>query len=489
MTDTMSPQAELSTMFQDTDSAQTESSERSVALIGPNETSRKIVARALAGSDAGFVREFTAYPSKLIEVPRILEQNFNVVMIDVDSDESCALALVEALAAAGTAIVMVYSQRNQPDLMMRCMQAGARDFLPLPADTPAEARPAEPQPRKDAIHVVEPRREAPAAPQAAPVVAAAPKPVPVAPPAPQAKARVEAPPAPRVVAPEPVAPKRVAPEPARAAAAEPAPERAPVTPPTFGMPTESESKPRNKMIWLLAAVPVIGLAVGGSLYFRSEHKAAPEPTAVKYDASAAQPESTPAADGDTTAPAPVATSPIAKPSAAAPAGQTIVVAAPQPRGVTPDAMNAQLTAPSRIGGDLKKPAPQEEAAPAGFAPGAMQSNASLPGGVFAQRSNVQVRPPVEAISAGVAEGMLIRKSPPIYPTIAKDAGVSGTVVIDATITKTGTLRGLRVVSGPPMLASAALEAAKTWRYRPYLLDNQPVEVETTLRIVFNLGQR
>jgi protein TonB len=255
------------------------------------------------------------------------------------------------------------------------------------------------------------------------------------------------------------------------------------------MPSGAESKARSKMIWMLAAIPVLGLGVGGWLYFRSEHKAAPEPTAVKYDAPAVQPDSTSAADTNATPPAPVATAPITKPSAAAPAAQTSVPAAPQPRGVAPDAMNAQLTAPSRIGGDLKKPAPQEEAAPAGFAPGAMQSNAGLPGGVFGQRNNVQVRPSVEAISAGVADGMLIRKSPPIYPAIAKDAGVSGTVVIGATITKTGTLRGLHVVSGPPMLAGAALEAAKSWRYRPYLLDNEPVEVETTIRIVFNLDKR
>ncbi len=66
--------------------------------------------------------------------------------------------------------------------------------------------------------------------------------------------------------------------------------------------------------------------------------------------------------------------------------------------------------------------------------------------------------------------------------------MSGTVVIGATITKTGTLQGLHVISGPPMLVRPALEAARTWRYRPYLLDNQPIEVETTISIVFNLGR-
>lgn len=476
MTDTMSPQAELSTTLQEADSGPTESSERSVALIGPNETSRRIVARALSGSNAGFVREFAAYPSKLIEVPRILEQNFNVVMIDVDTDESRALELVEALAAAGTTTVMVYSMRNQPDLMMRCMQAGARDFLPLPEETADEATAAEPQPRRDSIHVVEPRVEVPA--EAIAPVQPAPAPA-----APVAKAKVDAPVRRQTVDERP-APVRVAAEAVHAVAAEPAAPRQAVSVPSFGQPREEDKQPKSKMmVWLLlAVVPVAGLAVAGSIYLRPGHSsaAAPAPAPVQQEApqaNAAAPAETPAAPG-------AAEVPVAKPSAAEPVSQAT---APQPaRGVAPDAMNAQLAAPARFGSALKKPAPKEEAAPAGFAPGAMESGSGMPGAAFAHRG-VKVAPAVSAISAGVAEGMLIRKTPPLYPKIAKDARVSGTVVIGATISKTGTLEGLHVVSGPPMLANAALEAAKGWRYRPFLLDNQPIEVQTTINVVFNLG--
>jgi protein TonB len=75
----------------------------------------------------------------------------------------------------------------------------------------------------------------------------------------------------------------------------------------------------------------------------------------------------------------------------------------------------------------------------------------------------------------------------MYPPIAKAARVQGTVVLQATISKAGTIENLRVVSGPAMLQQAALDAVKTWRYKPYLLNNEPVEVETTVNVIFTLG--
>jgi protein TonB len=91
------------------------------------------------------------------------------------------------------------------------------------------------------------------------------------------------------------------------------------------------------------------------------------------------------------------------------------------------------------------------------------------------------------ISAGVMVGMLIQKTQPVYPPIAKAARVSGTVVLQAEISKQGTIQNLRVVSGPAMLQQAAMDAVKSWRYRPYLLNNDPVEVETTVNVIFTLG--
>ena len=66
--------------------------------------------------------------------------------------------------------------------------------------------------------------------------------------------------------------------------------------------------------------------------------------------------------------------------------------------------------------------------------------------------------------------------------------LEGTVVLAATISKAGTIENLRVVSGPAMLQQAALDAVKTWQYRPYLLNGQPVEVETTINVIFTLSR-
>jgi protein TonB len=92
------------------------------------------------------------------------------------------------------------------------------------------------------------------------------------------------------------------------------------------------------------------------------------------------------------------------------------------------------------------------------------------------------------VSSGVMTGLLINKTAPPYPAIARAAGVQGTVILQATISKSGTIENLRVISGNAMLQQAALDAVKTWRYRPYLLNGQPIEVETTVNVVFSLGR-
>ena len=108
------------------------------------------------------------------------------------------------------------------------------------------------------------------------------------------------------------------------------------------------------------------------------------------------------------------------------------------------------------------------------------------------KRNIEVtvaHPDVQApihISTLVEEGLLIQKRLPVYPAIAKTAGISGTVTLEAIISKTGTIENLHVIGGPMMLRQAAEDAVRTWRYRPYLLDGQPVEVETTVNVIFTL---
>ncbi len=90
------------------------------------------------------------------------------------------------------------------------------------------------------------------------------------------------------------------------------------------------------------------------------------------------------------------------------------------------------------------------------------------------------------VTSSVVSGLLIHKTVPVYPPIARAARVQGMVVLGATISKSGTIENLHVVSGPPMLVEAALDAVSTWIYRPYLLNGQPVEVETTVNVNFTL---
>jgi periplasmic protein TonB len=90
------------------------------------------------------------------------------------------------------------------------------------------------------------------------------------------------------------------------------------------------------------------------------------------------------------------------------------------------------------------------------------------------------------VSSGVAVGLLINRVEPQYPQMAKIAHVQGDVELQATISKTGLIENLRAVSGHPILIQAAMDAVKQWRYKPYLLNGEPVEIETTITVKFHM---
>jgi pilus assembly protein CpaE len=104
----------------------------SIALIGPDQLRRKEAANALLACSGTEVREYLAYPANLDEVPRLIEQRNDVIIIDLDSNPEFALELVENICAHGSATVMVYSSKPDSDLLVRCMRAGAREFLTPP---------------------------------------------------------------------------------------------------------------------------------------------------------------------------------------------------------------------------------------------------------------------------------------------------------------------------------------------------------------------
>jgi protein TonB len=160
--------------------------------------------------------------------------------------------------------------------------------------------------------------------------------------------------------------------------------------------------------------------------------------------------------------------------------------------VQSEMMNNQLTAPRTIPHNIQMVS-EKEAPPTNFGvAGGMGGgdNSGVMGSMFGSGNGPQVKaaPPKKVnISAGVELGLLIQKVTPTYPPIAKAARVQGTVVLQATISKQGTIEDLRVISGPAMLQQAALDAVRQWRYRPYLLNNEPVEVETSVQVIFTLG--
>jgi protein TonB len=92
------------------------------------------------------------------------------------------------------------------------------------------------------------------------------------------------------------------------------------------------------------------------------------------------------------------------------------------------------------------------------------------------------------VGGNVQQANLIRQVRPQYPPLAKAARVQGTVKFEAVIAKDGSIQNLKVVSGPPLLVNAALEAVKQWQYKPTLLNGEPVEVITTIDVNFTLSQ-
>jgi pilus assembly protein CpaE len=112
----------------------------SVALIGPEESRRREIAVAVAGPQATVAKEFRSYP-ELDDVPQLLDARYNVIIIDLDSNPEHALDLVEHICSHSAVTVMVYSAHADSEMLVRCMRAGAREFLtqPFSQSTIAEA--------------------------------------------------------------------------------------------------------------------------------------------------------------------------------------------------------------------------------------------------------------------------------------------------------------------------------------------------------------
>lgn len=174
------------------------------------------------------------------------------------------------------------------------------------------------------------------------------------------------------------------------------------------------------------------------------------------------------------------------------------------RQIQTDVLNSgQLRTPTRIPQKVQM-IKEEEAPPpmaatsgvVGGVPGGIPGGqlGGVIGGIVSATSNLASVPKLQPvmpqrvrISQGVTKGLLIHRVEPSYPPLARAARVQGDVILTAVISVNGEIENLQLISGHPMLVPAAISAVKQWRYKPYLLNGQPVEVETTITVIFALS--
>jgi len=167
------------------------------------------------------------------------------------------------------------------------------------------------------------------------------------------------------------------------------------------------------------------------------------------------------------------------------------------RQIQSELINGQLRTPTKIPQKIQMikeedaPPPMMSGGMLGGVPGGVPggSMGGVIGGIVNAAGAIpkQVIPQRVRVSSGVSTGLLIRKITPTYPPLARQARIQGQVVLQAEISKEGTIQNLQLISGHPMLAPAAIEAVKQWRYKPYLLNGEPVAVETQVVVNFSLS--
>src|ERR1700719_2806020 len=191
---------------------------------------------------------------------------------------------------------------------------------------------------------------------------------------------------------------------------------------------------------------------------------------------------------------------------------TLLVAPPPPPPPPPPPVAAQvvhikpqvhlmdagkLVAPKVIPKDvkiIKEDAPDVNAGMQGGVPGGV-AGGSMGGGIGGVIGGMGgAAPPPKPAQQRIRQGgsvqaaLLVNKVQPVYPPLARQTRISGTVRLHALISKSGTVESLEVLSGHPLLVRAAMDAVQQWKYKPTLLNGEPVEVDTTIDVIFSLNQ-
>ncbi|MGZ4866153.1 MAG: energy transducer TonB [Candidatus Angelobacter sp.] len=157
-------------------------------------------------------------------------------------------------------------------------------------------------------------------------------------------------------------------------------------------------------------------------------------------------------------------------------------------------VDGSLRTPSKIPKKVQmiqqEEAPQQSSGVVGGVVGGVPGGSA--GGVIGDIIGSAAQPPKVAtpqklrVSSGVADGLKIHDVTPAYPQMARIAHIQGDVLLQATISKSGVIENLRAVQGHPILIQAAMDAVKQWKYKPYILNGEPVEVETTIKVQFHM---
>lgn len=287
-----------------------------------------------------------------------------------------------------------------------------------------------------------------------------------------------------------------------------------VAPPRFSSFGENEEPARKFPFKAIAVLMVlVSFALFGYSWYRGRNKGsapaeqAQSPLAVPAQTPSSEAASNPAPAAaapsnspDTDSSAPIADSaapaePLAKPARIAP---------PKADAVAPDTTTDLAMPPAPLVVSGGKHAASSARAEAQLAPpsltavagsgksglGGVVSSSSVPLPKLAasapQFASAPAAPQRIRVSQGVTQGLLIRQVKPQYPSMAREMRIQGDVVLDAIIDGDGVVRDLKAVSGPAILVAPAIQAVRQWRYKPYLLNGQPVEVETQIKLQFRL---
>jgi protein TonB len=156
----------------------------------------------------------------------------------------------------------------------------------------------------------------------------------------------------------------------------------------------------------------------------------------------------------------------------------------------------KLVAPKVIPKDIKiikEEAEPDMAGASGGVPGGV-AGGSLGGVMGGIIGSGGAPPPPKPTASRIRQGgsvqaaLLVNKVQPVYPPLARQTRISGTVRLHAIISKSGSVESLEVLSGHPLLVRAAMDAVQQWKYKPTLLNGEPVEVDTTIDVIFSLNQ-